>query len=182
MPTSSWLGAVGLLSSSPHPTHNSTANTGANSFMARPPTGRVVSGREGIIGYTPYQNQLGFRLNSTLFDNKEWPSTFAKISANNVWSIATAAWRRRRCLGIWTAVAEIWPHTAEQRCWNHRILNVLNKRPKSVQAEARRLLTQIPYAPTRQEAKKRRDQFAKRFRGQYPDAARRCSSAMGTAW
>ena len=74
-------------------------------------------------------------------------------------------------LGIWTAVAEIWPHTAEQRCWNHRILNVLNKLPKSVQAEARGLLTQIPYAPTRQEAKKRRDHFAKRFRGQYPDAA-----------
>ena len=41
----------------------------------------------------------------------------------------------------------------------------------SVQAEARGLLTQIPYAPTRQEAKKRRDQFAKRFRQQYPDAA-----------
>ena len=74
-------------------------------------------------------------------------------------------------LGIWAGVAEIWPHTAEQRCWNHRILNVLNKLPKSVQAEARGLLTQIPYAPTRQEAKKRRDQFAKRFRGQYPDAA-----------
>ena len=74
-------------------------------------------------------------------------------------------------LGIWAGLAEIWPHTTEQRCWNHRILNVLNKLPKTVQAEARGLLTQIPYAPTRQEAKKRRDQFAKRFRGQYPDAA-----------
>ena len=40
-------------------------------------------------------------------------------------------------LGIWTAVAEIWPQTTEQRCWNHRLLNVLNKLPKSVQAEAR---------------------------------------------
>ena len=58
-------------------------------------------------------------------------------------------------LGIWAGLAEIWPHTGEQRCWNHRILNVLNKLPKTVQAEA----------------KKRRDQFAKRFRGQYPDAA-----------
>ena len=74
-------------------------------------------------------------------------------------------------LGIWAGLAEIWPHTAEQRCWNHRILNVLNKLPKTAQAEARGLLTQIPYAPTRQEAKKRRDQFAKRFRGQYPDSA-----------
>ena len=75
-------------------------------------------------------------------------------------------------LGIWAGLAEIWPHTAEQRCWNHRILNVLNKLPKTVQGEARGLLTQIPYAPTRQEAKKRRDQFAKRFRGQYRGAAR----------
>ena len=34
--------------------------------------------------YSPYQNQLGFRLNSTLFDNKEWPSTLlhGQISAS----------------------------------------------------------------------------------------------------
>ena len=39
---------------------------------------------EGIIWYSPYQNQLGFRLNSTLFDNKEWPSTLlhGQISAS----------------------------------------------------------------------------------------------------
>ena len=59
---------------------------------------------------------------------------------------------------------------AEQRCWNHRILNVLDKFPKRVQSEARALLTQIPYMSTRQQAKKRRDQFAKRFRRQYPAA------------
>jgi putative transposase len=73
-------------------------------------------------------------------------------------------------LGIWAALAEIWPETAEQRCWNHRLLNVLDKLPKRVQAQARQLLTQIPYAPTRQDATKRRDQFAKRFRRECPDA------------
>ena len=46
----------------------------------------------------------------------------------------------------------------------------LDKLPKRVQAEARQLLTQIPYAPTHQEATKRRDQFAKRFRTECPDA------------
>ena len=37
-----------------------------------------------LNGYSPYQNQLGFRLNSTLFDNKEWPSTLlhGQISAS----------------------------------------------------------------------------------------------------
>ena len=69
-------------------------------------------------------------------------------------------------LGIWTAVAEIWPHTAEQRCWNHRILNVLNKLPKSAgTAHADPLRAH----PSRSEETSR--QFAKRFRGQYPDAA-----------
>ena len=41
-------------------------------------------------------------------------------------------------LGIGAGVAEIWPHTAEQRCWNHRILNVLNKLPKSVAGRSAR--------------------------------------------
>ena len=73
-------------------------------------------------------------------------------------------------LGIWATLAQVWPETAEQRCWNHRLLNVLDKLPKRGQAEARQLLTQIPYAPTRQDATKRRDQFAKRFRRICPDA------------
>ena len=32
-------------------------------------------------------------------------------------------------LGIWAALAQVWPETAEQRCWNHRLLNVLDKLP-----------------------------------------------------
>ena len=70
-------------------------------------------------------------------------------------------------LGIWTAVAEIWPHTAEQRCWNHRILNVLNKLPKSAgTAHA------DPY--TRPPVKKRRNvaiNSPNAFEGSTPDAA-----------
>ena len=34
-------------------------------------------------------------------------------------------------LGIWGAVATVFPHMAEQRCWNHRLLNVLDKLPKN---------------------------------------------------
>ena len=34
-------------------------------------------------------------------------------------------------LGIWAGLAEIWPHTTEQRCWNHRILNVLKQAPEN---------------------------------------------------
>ena len=32
-------------------------------------------------------------------------------------------------LGIWSAVRQVYPDAEEQRCWNHRILNVLDKLP-----------------------------------------------------
>jgi transposase-like protein len=57
-------------------------------------------------------------------------------------------------LGIWGALANVFPEAQEQRCWNHRIMNVLDKISKRQQAQARVLLTRIPYAKTRQEAKK----------------------------
>lgn len=73
-------------------------------------------------------------------------------------------------LGLWAALRAVWPAAAEQRCWNHKILNVLDKFPKTRQAEARALLTAIPYAPTRAEAEQRRNAFGKRYRRWYPQA------------
>lgn len=55
-------------------------------------------------------------------------------------------------LGIWGALANVFPGAMEQRCWNHRIVNVMDKLPKKKQAEAKPLLTSIPYAETREEA------------------------------
>jgi transposase-like protein len=73
-------------------------------------------------------------------------------------------------MGLWGAADEVWPETAQQRCWNHRIMNVLDKLPKRLQEQARQLLTPIPYAPTRQEAEERRDVFVRTFQADYPEA------------
>jgi len=62
-------------------------------------------------------------------------------------------------LGIWGALTAIFPEAAEQRCWNHRIMNVLDKLPRTRQAEARSLLTKIPYATTREEAERQKQAF-----------------------
>src|SRR5919204_2656944 len=43
-------------------------------------------------------------------------------------------------LGLWAALGEQYPMLAEQRCWNHRITNVLDALPKKLQTEARPLL------------------------------------------
>jgi putative transposase len=76
-------------------------------------------------------------------------------------------------LGIWGALAAVFPEAKEQRCWNHRLLNILDKLPLKQQAEARSLLTQIPYAETREEAERQKRMFqAWCTRRAHPDVGR----------
>jgi transposase-like protein len=72
--------------------------------------------------------------------------------------------------GVWGALSEVWPEVSEQRCWNHKIVNVLDQLPKKLQAEGRQLLTRIPYAPTRAEAEKAKADFVRRFRTSHEKA------------
>jgi len=62
-------------------------------------------------------------------------------------------------LGIWGAVGLVFPTVEEQRCWYHRIVNVLDTLPKQLQVPARELLTKIPYAETRGEAERLKQAF-----------------------
>lgn len=73
-------------------------------------------------------------------------------------------------LGIWAALAQVFPETEGGRCWNHRIVNVLDQLPKKLQGQAREELCLIPYAPTRVEAERRRNAFARRYRRTHPKA------------
>ena len=74
-------------------------------------------------------------------------------------------------LGIWAALAELHPAGREQRCWNHKICNVLDKLPKKEQATAKQLLRTMSYADTQNECEKHRDRFVSRYRKEYPKAA-----------
>jgi len=76
-------------------------------------------------------------------------------------------------LGIWAALAEQQPTAAEQRCWNHRILNVLDAIPTKHQTDAKTLLTAMPYAETRTACERLRDQFRHRYRALAPKAVER---------
>jgi transposase-like protein len=73
-------------------------------------------------------------------------------------------------LGIWAALAEVFPEVAEQRCWNHKLVNVLDTLPKTKQAAASELLRRIPYAPTRHEAEKLREEFRSLYGQEHPKA------------
>ena len=73
-------------------------------------------------------------------------------------------------LGIWAAARQVWPEAAEQRCWNHKIVNVLDRLPKREQEEAKRLLRKIAYAPSMAAAEKAREAFGNRYGDTYPKA------------
>lgn len=73
-------------------------------------------------------------------------------------------------LGIWAALRDIYPQGEEQRCWNHKIVNVLDRFPKRLRAEAKELLCLIPYAESRAECEKRRDVFINRYKNDQPKA------------
>jgi len=62
-------------------------------------------------------------------------------------------------LGIWGALRAVYPEAEEQRCWNHRILNVLDKVPKNEHRQAKLLLLEIPRAETSQEAQRLKGVF-----------------------
>ena len=73
-------------------------------------------------------------------------------------------------LGIWSALGELCPAGEEQRCWNHRLTNVIDLLPNKEWPAAKELLRQIPYAETRAACERLRDQFAARYRKPYPKA------------
>ena len=62
-------------------------------------------------------------------------------------------------LGIWSGLAQVYPEAQGQRCWNHRLVNVLDRVPKRLQGAAKEILTKIPYAETRTDAERGKTSF-----------------------
>lgn len=73
-------------------------------------------------------------------------------------------------LGIWSALGEIHPQGDEQRCWNHKVTNVLDAMPRRVRNEAGEYLRRVPYAQTQKECEGLRDEFINHYRRDYPKA------------
>jgi transposase-like protein len=73
-------------------------------------------------------------------------------------------------LGFWAALRGVWPQTREQRCWVHRIANVLDKLPKRLHGQAKAALHEIMRAETRKAAQQAIQRFARDYGVKYPKA------------
>jgi putative transposase len=120
--------------------------------------GALADGRKEVLAVTP-----GYREST-----ESWKTLFADLKARGL--DAPRLMVADGAAGTWAAAGEVWPETREQRCWNHKLVNVLDQLPKKVQAMAREMVCAIPYAPTRAEAVKRRERFAQAFRRTHPKA------------
>jgi transposase-like protein len=73
-------------------------------------------------------------------------------------------------LGFWGALGEVFPETAHQKCWVHKMANVMNALPKSAQPAARAALKEVRDAEDRQHAEQALDQFVKEYEAKWPKA------------
>jgi transposase-like protein len=74
-------------------------------------------------------------------------------------------------LGFWAALRDVFPETKEQRCWVHKMANVLDALPKSIQPLARKMLAEIRDAEDRDHARDAAKAFDNEFRAKWPKAA-----------
>jgi transposase-like protein len=74
-------------------------------------------------------------------------------------------------LGFWKAVRDVFPETAEQRCWWHKIGNVLAALPKSAHPAAKRALAEIYNAEDKTHARAAAKAFDREFGAKWPKAA-----------
>ena len=73
-------------------------------------------------------------------------------------------------LGLWAALREVFPETREQRCWVHKVRNVLGALPKSVHAGARRALGEILGAEDRAHAERAIEALVTDYGAKWPKA------------
>src|SRR3954452_833035 len=73
-------------------------------------------------------------------------------------------------LGFWKAMRQAWDTTKEQRCWVHKMANILDKLPKGGQPKAKAALHEIYGSATKAEAEKAFELFVTTYRAKYPKA------------
>ena len=73
-------------------------------------------------------------------------------------------------MGFWKALEEVFPDTRHQRCWFHKISNVLNKFPKSMAPAVKSDLQNIHHAETRADAVAAVETFREKYGVKYAPA------------
>ena len=101
---------------------------------------------------------------------QSWRELLLRLRDENGLTLAPELATGDGALGFWQALHEVWPGTRHQRCWVHKIANVLNKLPSSLQGKAKRDLHAIYEAESRKEAEAAFERFIVKYGAKYDKA------------
>ena len=121
--------------------------------------GATPEGKKELVGF-----QVGIRESA-----QSWRELLVEVKRRGL-AIAPEIAVGDGALGFWKALDEVWPGTRHQRCWVHKVANVLNKVPKSVQPSMKADLREIYSAPDRAAAEKAIVVFAEKYEAKYAKA------------
>ena len=123
-----------------------------------------------IIGATPEGRKelLGFHV-GIRESAQSWRELLIGIKARGL-AIGPEAAVGDGALGFWKAVDEVFPGTRHQRCWFHKISNVLNKLPKSMAPAVTSDLQDIHHAETKAAARAAIEVFTEKYEVKYAPA------------
>lgn len=121
--------------------------------------GATPEGKKELVGF-----QVGVRESA-----QSWRELLIDLRSRGL-SVPPDAAVGDGALGFWKAMEEIYPSTRHQRCWTHKVSNVLNKVPKSMHPAVKADLREIWQAETRAVADTALDTFTEKYGAKYHKA------------
>jgi putative transposase len=121
--------------------------------------GATPEGRKELVGF-----QVGVREST-----QSWRELLVDLKGRGL-AVAPEIAVGDGALGFWKVLDEVFPSTRHQRCWVHKIANLLNKVPKSVQPNMKADLREVRDAPDRSSAEAAIEVFADKYGAKYPKA------------
>jgi len=121
--------------------------------------GATPEGKKEIVGF-----QVGVRESA-----QSWRELLVDIKARGL-AVPPEVAVGDGAMGFWKALDEVFPGTRHQRCWVHKIANVLNKFPKSMQPTVKADLREIWQADTRAAAETAMGIFSEKYEAKYEKA------------
>ena len=123
--------------------------------------GADASGRKELLAV-----EDGFRESA-----QSWKELLLRLRDENGLVLAPELATGDGALGFWQALHQVWPGTRQQRCWVHKIANVLNALPKSLHGKAKQDLHAIYEAEHRAKAEVAFGRFVVKYGAKYDKAA-----------
>jgi transposase-like protein len=121
--------------------------------------GATPEGKKELLGF-----QVGIRESA-----QSWRELLVDIKARGL-AMAPEIAVGDGAMGFWKALDEVFPSTRHQRCWFHKISNVLNKFPKSMAPAVKSDLKNIHHAETRADAMAAVETFKEKYGVKYAPA------------